>query len=70
MSGFKKLNGNQIISEDISYILNDIKSKLEKIEKEKTIMHIFNTKYCLDSKLSKNLPIGLFGDFYSHQLTL
>ena len=69
VSGFKKLNGNQIISEDISYILNDIKSKLEKIEKHKTIMHIFNTKYCLDSKLTKNLPIGLFGDFYSHQLT-
>ena len=69
VSGFKKLNGNQILSEDISYILNDIKSKLEETEKYKTIIHIFNTKYLLDNKLAKNLPIGLYGDFYSHQLT-
>lgn len=69
VSGFKKLNGNQILSEDISYILNDIKSKLEETEKYKTIIHIFNTKYLLDNKPAKNLPIGLYGDFYSHQLT-
>ena len=28
ISGFKKLNGNQILSDDISYILNDVKSRL------------------------------------------
>ena len=69
VSGFKKLNGNQILSEDISYILNDIKSKLEEIERNKTIIHLFNTKSLLDNTLTKNLPIGLYGDFYSHQLT-
>ena len=69
VSGFKKLNGNQILSEDISYILNDIKSKLLETEKHKTILHLFNTKYLLDNKQIKNLPIGLHGDFYSHQLT-
>ena len=67
--GFKKLNGNQILSEDISYILNDLRSKLLETEKHKTIIHLFNTKYLLDNKLIKNLPIGLHGDFYSHQLT-
>ena len=69
VNGFKKLNGNQILSEDISYILNDIKSKLTDTEKHKTIIHLFNTKYLLDNKPIKNLPIGLYGDFYSHQLT-
>ncbi len=69
VSGFKKLNGNQILAEDISYILNDVKSKLIDTEKYKTIIHLFNTKYLLDKKPIKNLPIGLHGDFYSHQLT-
>ncbi len=69
ISGFKKLNGNQILSDDISYILNDIKSKLLESEKGKTIIHLFNTKYLLDNKQIKNLPIGLYGNFYSHQLT-
>ncbi len=69
VSGFKKLNGNQILSEDISYILNDVKLKLSESEKDKTIIHLFNTKYLLDNKILKNLPIGLYGDFYSHQLT-
>ena len=65
----KKLNGSQVLSEDISYILNDVKLKLLEAEKDKTIIHLFNTKYLLDNKPIKNLPIGLHGDFYSHQLT-
>ena len=69
ISGFKKLNGNQILSDDISYILNDVKSKLLESEKDKTIIHLFNTKYLLDNKQIKNLPFGLYGDFYSHQIT-
>ena len=69
VNGFKKLNGNQILSQDISYILNDIKSKLVDAEKNKKIIHLFNTNYLLDNKKLKNLPIGLYGDFYSHQLT-
>ena len=35
VNGFKKLNGNQILSEDISYILNDVKTKLVDSEKSK-----------------------------------
>ena len=55
VSGFKKLNGNQILSEDITYILNDVKLKLIETEKHKTIIHLFNTKYLLDNRLIKNL---------------
>ena len=69
VSGFKDLNGNQILSDDISYIINNIKSKLVDTEKQKTIIHLFNTKFLLDNKPIKNLPIGLHGKFYSHQLS-
>ena len=69
LSGFKKLNGSQILKENIIYILNSLKSIITETEKKKTILHIFNSKYNLDIKKINNLPIGLFGDFYSHELS-
>ena len=69
LCGFKKLNGTQISKENITYILNSLKSSVDESEKDKKILHIFNTKYCLDKKNLDNLPIGLFGDFYSHELS-
>ena len=32
-------------------------------------MHIFNSKFYLDDKKIENLPLGLFGEFYSHELS-
>ncbi len=69
LSGHKKLNGSQILRENITYILNTLKSSLSEIESKKTILHIFNSKFSLDNKKIENLPIGLFGDFYSHELS-
>jgi cell division protein FtsA len=69
LSGFKKLNGTQISKENITYILNSLKSYVDKFEENKKILHIFNSEYCLDKKKLDNLPIGLFGDFYSHELS-
>ena len=69
ISGFKKLNGSQVLKENISYILNSLKLTVTENEKDKTILHIFNSKSVLDGKRVENLPIGLFGDFYSHELT-
>ena len=69
LSGFKKLNGSQVLKENISYILNSLKLSVNDIEKKKTILHIFNSKSILDGTNMENLPIGLFGDFYSHELT-
>ena len=69
MSGFKKLNGSQVLKENITYIINTLKSCLDKNESNKTILHIFNSKFILDKKNIENLPIGLFGDFYSHELS-
>ena len=69
LSGFKKLNGTQISKENITYILNSLKSYINEFEENKKILHIFNSYYYLDKKKLDNLPIGLFGDFYSHELS-
>ncbi len=69
LSGYKKLNGSQILRENIIYILNNLKSYIDKFESEKTVLHIFNSKFNLDNKKMDNLPIGLFGDFYFHELS-
>jgi cell division protein FtsA len=69
ISGSKKLNGSQVLKENISYILNSLKSSIAENEKQKSILHIFNTKSILDGNSTDNLPIGLFGDFYNHELT-
>ena len=69
LCGFKKLNGTQISKENITYILNSLKSCIDEFEENKKILHIFNSEYCLDKKKLDNLPIGLFGDFYSHDLS-
>ena len=45
LSGFKKLNGSQLNKNDVTYILNFLKSKINEIENKKTILHIFNSKY-------------------------
>ena len=69
LSGYKNLNGSQILRENITYILNTLKSFIDKFEPKKKILNIFNSKFCLDDKKVDNLPIGLFGDFYSHELS-
>ena len=39
-SGFKKLNGSQLNKENITYILNILKTKISEIEKKNNITHI------------------------------
>ena len=70
LTGYKKLNGSQILKESITYILNSIKSTIIENEQKKIILHIFNSKYVLDNKKIENLPIGLFWDLYSHEISL
>ena len=41
-TGFKKLNGSQILKENITYILNSLKSNVVEFEDKKKILHIFN----------------------------
>ena len=69
VSGYKKLNGSQLSKENVTYILNSLKSKIDETILNKKIIHIFNSKYLLDKKNTNNLPIGLFGNFYSQELS-
>ena len=49
--------------------MNTLKSCVDETEAKKKVLHIFNSKFNLDNKEIENLPIGLFGDFYSHELS-
>ncbi len=69
ITGFKELNGSQVSKENITYIINSLKSKVDELEDRKKILHIFNSKHCLDKRETANLPIGLYGDYYSHELS-
>ena len=69
ISGYKKLNGSQVLKENISFIINSIKSLILYSDQKKSIVHIFNSKNILDNVIIENLPIGLYGNFYSHELT-
>lgn len=69
LTGHKRLNGSQLLKENITYILNTLKSNINEYEKNKKIIHIFNNKFNLDKKDINNIPIGLFGDFYTHELS-
>ena len=57
------------IFSNITYIINNLKSFVNKIYPDQVILHIFNSKFLLDKKKIENLPIGLFGDFYAHELS-
>ena len=49
-TGFKKLNGSQLGKDNVTYIINDLKTKILETEKEKVILHIFNSNFLLDKK--------------------
>jgi cell division protein FtsA len=68
VSGYKKLNGSQVSSDDIAYILNDIKKIILESENNDYLVHLFNSNFSLDSDNLENLPIGLFGEFYNQNM--
>ena len=68
-TGYKRLNGSQLTKENITYIINSLRSEINMIEQNKTIIHIFNSKFLLDNLEIDNIPVGLFGNFYSHELS-
>ena len=68
-TGYKRLNGSQLTKENITYIINSLRSEINMIEQNKTVIHIFNSKFLLDNLEIDNIPVGLFGNFYSHELS-
>ena len=69
ISGYKKLDGSQIQNQDISFILNNIKNLINENEQNKSLVHLFNSNFILDNNIHDNLPVGLYGEFYSQHLT-
>lgn len=69
ISGYKKLNGSQVLNEDITFILNDIKNIVNANENKSSVIHLFNSSFSLDSDNLENLPIGLFGEFYNQNMS-
>ena len=69
ISGYKKLNGSQILKEDISFILNDIKKLILDTNQNLSIIHLFNSNYILDNENVNKLPVGLYGEFYNQHMT-
>ena len=69
VTGFKKLYGDQLLKDDIFFILNNLKRQISENENNKSILHLFNTRYFLDDNEHDNLPIGLSGNFYNHQMS-
>ena len=69
VSGYKNLGGSQILEEDISFILNNIKKNISENEKQKNLVHLFNSNFSLDGKCLQNLPIGIYGNFFNQHLT-
>tara|TARA_B100001093_G_C26832061_1_gene1016601 strand:- start:1596 stop:2798 length:1203 start_codon:yes stop_codon:yes gene_type:complete len=69
ISGYKNLRGSQILKDDISYLINNIKNLIVNNASQKSLIHLFNSNYYLDNSKLDNLPIGLYGNFYNHHLT-
>ena len=70
VSGYKRTNGSQILTEDISRILNNIKKLIVDSEINYSLVHLFNSEFTLDNKNLKKMPIGLYGELYNHHVTL
>ncbi len=63
------MNGSQVLNEDITFILNDIKNIVNVNENKSSVIHLFNSSFSLDSDNLENLPIGLFGEFYNQNMS-
>lgn len=69
LNNSKKLHGDQLTKEDISYIINNAQKQIIDNSPNKEIIHLFNTSFFLDGEEKRKLPLGLAGDFYTHQLS-
>ena len=59
ISGFKKLNGSQVLKENISYILNSLKLAIIESEEQKTILHMDLVKKLIIKFVILNIQLGV-----------
>jgi|TARA_B100001093_G_C26835809_1_gene1018303 cell division protein FtsA len=69
VSGFKKLGGSQILKEDVSFVINNMKKIILGNNLNKNLIHLFNSRFMLDNTVLDKAPLNLFGEYYNQQLT-
>jgi len=69
ISGSKNMLGSKINNDDITFLINKLKTEVLKNEKNKDIIHIFNTNFILDFKEVEIIPINSTAEFYGHSLS-
>tara|TARA_Y100000768_G_scaffold384857_1_gene369738 strand:+ start:803 stop:1993 length:1191 start_codon:yes stop_codon:yes gene_type:complete len=69
ISSSKNMLGSKINNDDVTFLINKLKSDVLKNEKNKDIIHIFNTNFILDFKEVDSIPINSTAEFYGHSLS-
>ena len=69
ISSSKNMLGSKINSDDVTFLINKLKTNILKNEKNKDIIHIFNTNFILDFKEVESIPINSTAEFYGHSLS-
>ena len=69
ISSSKNMLGSKINNDDVNFLINKLKTDVLKNEKNKDIIHIFNTSFILDFKEVESIPINSTADFYGHSLS-
>ncbi len=69
ISSSKNMLGSKINNDDVTFLINKLKTDVLKNEKNKDIIHIFNTSFILDFKEVESIPINSTADFYGHSLS-
>ena len=69
ISSSKNMLGSKINNDDVTFLINKLKTEILKNEKNKDIIHIFNTNFILDFKEVEIIPINSTAEFYGHSLS-
>ena len=63
------MNGSKVEKRDLDYILNEAKNSISKNQRNNSILHILNSNFILDKTKQKKMPINIFGDYLSLDMT-
>ncbi len=69
LSGFKILNGSKVEKRDLEYILNEAQISISQNQENNSILHIINSNFILDKIKKNKIPLNLYGDHLSLNMT-
>ena len=68
-SKHRKIDGSKIHKDDIEFLLKEAKKQVILNDDKQSIIHIFNHNYIVDGKTFIEEPIGVYADYFSHEMT-